>query len=216
MAKRTDYRVFYSISRARAALRDAQAARRQLGEQAKLSGRHGRRMSCATPLTLTPSKQAPPCRSYSWTWATETPPCYAPATSTWQASPAPWQRPTGPSPPPPSCNKTKRLLQGECKSHNSIKENISAKCLLPPRPRACQHKFNIQHSRFNPAPGGPEAGRRCFTLAALSQFLRFPGYTRQSSRLSLLLWWFWGCLSYCLMPAPAAPCRRGGALIITL
>ena len=40
MAKRTDYRVFYSISRARAALRDAQADRRQLGEQAKLSGRH--------------------------------------------------------------------------------------------------------------------------------------------------------------------------------
>ena len=112
MAKRTDYRVFYSISRARAALRDAQAARRQLGEQAKLSGRHGRRMSCATPLTLTPSKQAPPCRSYSWTWATETPPYYAPATSTWQGSPAPWQRPTGPSPPPTFCTPRPTNHQG--------------------------------------------------------------------------------------------------------
>ena len=62
----------------------------------------GRRMSSATPSPPTPLKQAPPSQTSSSTWATETPPCYAPATSTWQASPANWQMPTGPSPPPTS------------------------------------------------------------------------------------------------------------------
>ena len=124
--------------------------------------------------------------------------------------------------------KSKNFLLFSCKNFKPLSTcALSGRKLCdnraPPRVKLSPHaailhnhprlSIQIQHPTFKiqdlpPPPANRRRGDWCFTLAALSQFLRFPGYTRQSSRLSLLLWWFWFGFYSWLKTPPAAPCRQ--------